>query len=242
MPLPDGPFIFVSYSSKDSDFVHAEIERLTRQGYAVWYDKGEIQPGLLWDEQIRRAIRACACFIVFITQDAVDSEHVRDEMGQALEAGKPFIPIYWEQVELPPGFEKPLRSIQALERYSMRRPELEYEAPLSKALSEYVKKIEPPHEVRDEGLKTEAAPPADDRPPDTLPKIVFFALALFAGGLLFLAFVVALTPYFTSPTPGDPLGSRLAGFMTSLFLTCVAVILSAGAFAVHRVYLRRKDV
>lgn len=242
MSLPDGPFIFVSYSSKDSDFVWPEIRRLEREGYKVWYDKGELQPGRLWAEEIDRAIEKCACFIAFITHDSVESVNVCDEIDQALKAGKPFISIYWDKVELPRRFEKPMRSIQALERYSMRQPELEYEVPLSRALSEYVEKTEPPPlENKVEGPEKETVPPSAVTRPDALPKIFFFALVLAGVIFLFLAFVAALTPYFTSPVTGDPLNSRLGGFLASLFFAVVALGLGGAAFAVHRVYLRRKN-
>ncbi len=220
MPLPDGPFIFVSYSSRDSHFVHPEIMRLERQGYKVWYDWGEIQPGRLWTMEICRAIKAWAFFLVFISQAALNSANVRDEMDEALKLGKPFICVYWEKVNLPKRFRTPTRKIQALERYALRRNE--YEGPLERALSEYVK-----------GVRHER--------PDSLAKIFFFTLLLSGGVFLFLAFVAFVTPYFSSPLPGDPLGNRLTGLLVSLFLAAVAVGMGAAAYAVRRVYLRRKN-
>jgi hypothetical protein len=224
MPPPNGPFIFVSYSSKDSHFVHPEIARLERQGYTVWYDKGELQPGLIWDQEIYQAIRACACFIVFISEAAVNSAHVLDEMDKALEVRKPFISVYWEKVNLPARFQEKVRRIQALERYALRRDE--YEEPLEKALFEYVKKTFRQRHTR----------------PDSLPKIVFFALLLSCVLFLFLAFVAIVTPYFSSPLPGDPLNNRLAGLLASLFFAVVAVGLCAAALLIRRTYLRRKNV
>lgn len=238
MPLPDGPFIFVSYSSRDSYFVHPEIVRLERQRYRVWYDKGNLQPSRVWAEEIRRAIDACACFMVFITEDAVNSPNVLVEMDQALEARKPFICVYWEKVELPPRFQKPVRRIQALERYALRRHE--YEGPLDRALSEHVEKTEIQPGQEDEGVEREPAPPPPLAQPDVLPLIVFFALILSAGASLFVACVAALIPYVGTPRPGDPFNSPLAGFAVSIFFAAVAACLSVGAFAVHKFYLRRR--
>jgi hypothetical protein len=51
----------------DSRFVHSGIVPLKRQSYRVWYDKGKLQPGRVWVEEIREAIKECACFIVLIT-------------------------------------------------------------------------------------------------------------------------------------------------------------------------------
>jgi hypothetical protein len=239
MSLPEGPFIFVSYSRRDSYFVHPEIERLERRGYKVWYDKGQLQPGLLWDEQIRRAVRASNCFVVFVSENAVNSERVCDEMDQALEANKPFVCVFLEKVELPPRFQEPILSMQTLERYALRRHE--YEEPLDRALSEYTGKTR--HTPGEEGARAERAAvlPQSQPRPDALPLIVFFGLLLAAGASLFLACVVPLVPYVGFGRPGDPLNSPLAGFMTGLFFAAVAASLGAGAYAVYRVYLRRKN-
>lgn len=223
MPPPNGPFIFVSYSSKDSHFVHPEVARLERQEYRVWYDKGDLQPALIWDKEIDCAIRACACFIVFVSEAALSSAHVLDEMDKALKAGKPFICVYWEKVELPPRFKEPMRRIQALERYAMRRDE--YEGPLERALSEYVKKAGDPRHKR----------------PDSLPKIVFFALLLLCVLFLFLAFEAIATPYFSSPLHDEALGSRLTGLLAGFGFAAIAVGLCAAALVLRWTHLRRKN-
>lgn len=223
MPPPNGPFIFVSYSSKDSHFVHPEVARFERQDYRVWYDKGDLQPALIWDEEIDRAIRACACFIVFVTEAALKSAHVLDEMDKALKAGKPFICVFWEKVELPPRFRKTVLRIQALERYAMRRDE--YEGPLERALSKYVKKATEPRHTR----------------PDSLPKIVFFALLLLCALFLFLAFEAIVTPYFSSPLPIGPLDSRLTMLLAGFGFAAIAVGLCAAALVLHWTHLRRKN-
>jgi hypothetical protein len=41
--------------------------------------------------------------------------------------------------------------------------------------------------------------------------------------------------------PGDPLGNPLNGLLAGLFFAAVSVGLGVAAFAVHRVYLRRKN-
>jgi hypothetical protein len=223
MPPPNGSFIFVSYSNTDRHFVHPEVARLERQGYRVWYDRGDIQPGLIWDEEIDWAIRECACFIVFISEAAVNSEPVCDEMDKALKADKRIVHIYLEKVTLPARFQKPMRRIQALERYTLRHDE--YEGLLEKGLSKYVKKATAPRHTR----------------PDPLPKIVFFSLLLSCVLFLFLAFVAIVTPYFSSPLPGDPLNSRLTGLLAGLFFAAVAAGLCAAALVVRGKYLRRKN-
>jgi hypothetical protein len=227
MSLSDGPFIFVSYKREDSDFVYAEIERLEKRGYKIWYDKGEIEPGLFWDSVIREAIEACACFIVFITQDSIDSPKVLAEIRQALTARKPFVSIHWEQVTLPPDLQEPILSRQLLERYALLKHE--YEEPLERALS--------PH--RRLGFGPRRLPPPDTRP-DALPEIVFFVLILLAVLSLLFAAMLVVTPYFTTVVPGDPWLNRLVGWLSGLIFTVIACGLGGAAFAVHRLRLRRR--
>jgi hypothetical protein len=236
-PKHDSPFIFVSYSSKDQIFVHKEVRRLKRQGCEIWYDSEGLEPALFWDDEISKAIKACACFVVFITRDALDSRHVRREIDLALAVGKPFISIYWEEVELPTKLQEPIRSRQALERYALHKSE--YEEPLMRALAQYTEFKPSSAESRNTSKKTpEAAQPLPTA--DVLPKIVFFSLTLLAVLTLLLAASIFAAPYFYAATPNDPLSNRLVGLVISLVFAAVAFGLGGGAFAVHKVYLRRK--
>ena len=236
MPIPEVPFIFVSYSNKDAGFVHSEIRRFERQGYKVWYDKGELQPARLWAEEIRKAIAACTCFIVFITEDSVDSHHVCDEIDQALRAKKPLIGVYWDNVELPAGLQKLVRSRQTLDRYSMHRAA--YEEPLSKTLSEYLPLTVPPHQESQITPKLFPSVPTSD----SLAKVVFFALILVGVLSLFLAVVVVLTPNIISAkSPEDIVNNRLIGVVGGLMFLVICLGVSGAAFAVFRVYLRRRN-
>jgi hypothetical protein len=240
MPAPEGPFIFVSYSSKDASFVHPEIKRLEKQGYKIWYDQAELQPARLWAEEIRKAIATCACFMVFITEDSVVSNHVCEEIDQALLADKPFIGIYWDNVELPSHLQKLVRSRQTLDRHSMHTSA--YEEPLTRALSEYITVTVPRSKVDHQEL--EIAPPKSPAAasPDILAKIVFFSLLLLVLLFLILAVVVVVTPNLVSAkSPDDLLNNRLMGLIGGLTFTIIALGLGGAAFAVFRIYLRRRQ-
>ena len=234
MPIPDGPYIFVSYSNKDASFVHLEIKRLERQGYKIWFDKGELQPGRVWAEEIRQAIAACTCFIVFITEDSVVSNHVCDEIDQALTANKRFIGIYWDNVELPAGLQRLVRSRQTIDRYSMHQSS--YEGPLRRALSEYITFTAPPTEPDLRPVLSARGPS-----PDILPKVVFFSLLALVGLCFCLAVVVVITPNLLSAkSPDDLLNNRLLGLFGGIMFTAIAFGLGGTAFAVFRVYLRKR--
>ena len=233
MPIPDGPFIFVSYSNKDAGFVHLEIKRLERQGYRVWFDKGEIQPSRIWTEEIRKAIAACACFMVFITEDSVVSNHVCDEIDQALTANKPFIGVYWDNVELPAGLQKLVRSRQTLDRYSMHKSA--YEAPLQRALSEYITFTVPQPEPATVPVPLPSRPPTE-----VLPKILFFSLlVLVAFFLCFTVVVIIASNFLPTKRPDDLISNPLLGVMGAITSAVIAFGLGVIAFVVFRVYLRK---
>ena len=233
MSLPDEAFIFASYSSKDTYFVHAEIERLKRQGYQVWYDQGELQPARFWDLEIRQAITACACFMVFITEDSILSEHVCDEIDQALRENKPFIAIYWDNVELPADLQTLVRKRQTLDRYSMHQPA--YEERLTKALSEHIHHLtlRPNPEIVPD-------PSPDPTPASNLPKIVIFALLAAAGIVWFLSVLFAISPPLISKSPEELKSNHVIGLIMGSTFFLFGLGLIGAAFAVFRTYLRRR--
>jgi len=231
-------FIFVSYSNIDSHFVHKEVERLESQGYRIWYDKGDqLQPSQLWADDISRAIKECSCFIVFITQHAVVSDNVRIEIAQALKAGKPFICIYWEKVQLPPEFREPIKKIQALERYSFSSREHQYERPLDRTLSKYVAKTEP---QKGRGYLPPSHPPATVVRHELLAKVVVFGLLLLGVICTFLAAGGFVAPYL-SKLPGDPFGVPWMGVAVGSTFLFMALVLGGGALAIHLNYVRKKN-
>lgn len=230
MSLPEQPFIFVSYSSKDSDVVYPEIMRLVGRGYGykVWYDKGgQLQPGLAWDNSIREALLACSCFIVFMTQDAINSENVRKEIDLALEVGKPFICVYLEKITLPLKYQEHIPTIQALERYAMH--EDEYELPLKRALTAYI------------GPGWDNSPPLPAPRLDMLPTIIFYALLALVAACLLLALTAVVTPHIPSKTVDGPLGDPVMGVLAGVGFTIFAFILGGMALAVYGIYLRRRN-
>ena len=115
----DAPYVFVSYSHKDSAQIYPEINELHQQGYRIWYDEG-IDPGNEWPEEIALALAACSHFVVFVSPAAVESENVRNEVNFALNKGKPFLAVHLSETRLPPGLELRMGDRQAVMKYRMR--------------------------------------------------------------------------------------------------------------------------
>lgn len=112
------PFIFVSYSHKDGKEVFAEIARLHRLGYRIWYDEG-IEPGSEWSDEIAKAVEKAAYFIVFVSENAIRSPNVRKEINFALNLGKPFVAIHLAETKLSPGLELQMADLQAILKWRL---------------------------------------------------------------------------------------------------------------------------
>ena len=112
------PYIFVSYSHKDSSMVFKEIVRLYHAGYRIWYDEG-IDPGNEWPDEVALALEKSSFFIVFVSLNSIISQNVKNEINFALNKHKPFLAIYINETELPSGLMLRMGDIQAIFRYKM---------------------------------------------------------------------------------------------------------------------------
>ena len=119
------PYIFISYARLDKDKVYAEIKRFNDAGFHVWYDEG-ITPGNEWSDEIAQALSNCAVFVVLLTPSSAPREAVLNEISFALDEGKPFLAIYLEGTELPPGLRLRISRKQAILKYNMTDEEYEF--------------------------------------------------------------------------------------------------------------------
>lgn len=107
------PYIFISYSHRDSDLVLPIIYRLKEEGYNVWYDDG-IEAGTEWDENVAKHIEKCSYFIVFVSDNYIGSKNCKDELNYSRDLNKEMFLIYLKDVELPGGMAMRLNRIQAV--------------------------------------------------------------------------------------------------------------------------------
>lgn len=107
--------IFISYSRHDQEFVTRLATDLNEQVAFVWLDRSTIQPGQRWHDEIMEGIQECKAFIVVLSPDAVESRHVREELGRAQELGKTIFPVIYRPAEWTGVFESIVRDIQTLD-------------------------------------------------------------------------------------------------------------------------------
>ncbi|MBP3395658.1 MAG: toll/interleukin-1 receptor domain-containing protein [Clostridia bacterium] len=110
------PYIFISYAHKDDAMVLPTIVALQRAGYRVWYDAG-IQVGTEWPENIARHLLRSTLAIAFISQNAVASDHCRQEITYAISKKVPMLTVRLDDAPMPPGVEMQLNLRQTLNAY-----------------------------------------------------------------------------------------------------------------------------
>lgn len=85
------PFVFISYSHKDREVVLSIIKSLYESGWKIWYDEG-LTIGDRYDETIKAHVKNCSAFLLFVTNESVDSFYIKDnEIPWAIEFDKPII-------------------------------------------------------------------------------------------------------------------------------------------------------
>lgn len=93
--------IFISYARADEEFVLKLAKDLRAAGVDLWLDQFDISPGMTWDEAVEAALEACPNFMIVLSENAVDSRSVNDEVSFALEENKDIIPVLYKQCKIP---------------------------------------------------------------------------------------------------------------------------------------------
>jgi hypothetical protein len=107
------PYVFVSYSHKDSNIVYKAIEQLCAEYFRIWYDEG-IEPGRIWKDVLEQKIKGSHCVLAFISPEAMSSSHVIRELNLTKLFGKWILPVYLTQTNLPESISEYVSSFQAM--------------------------------------------------------------------------------------------------------------------------------
>lgn len=85
--------VFVSYSTKNSEYAYKLADKLRTQGFDVWIDNAELRSSDNWWESIVLALRSCNAVIVIMTPEAKQSKWVQREVTLADNWNKPTFPV-----------------------------------------------------------------------------------------------------------------------------------------------------
>lgn len=114
----DEDYTFISYAHKDFEQVNEILCEVNDLGYNLWYDEG-IDPGNEWAEEIAYALFKSKLFIVFVSNNAMNSKNVINECFYALDNGIPFLAVFLEEAEYTKGLSLRASSTQAIMKYRM---------------------------------------------------------------------------------------------------------------------------
>ncbi|MCD7956987.1 MAG: toll/interleukin-1 receptor domain-containing protein [Lachnospiraceae bacterium] len=92
-----GPYIFISYSHKNTKAIEETVRTMQSDGFRLWFDK-YIEYGNEWDEVIAEKIEACSCMICMVSSGYAASENCKDEHSFAKELDIPRILVYLEDI------------------------------------------------------------------------------------------------------------------------------------------------
>lgn len=98
----DQPFIFISFCHKDEALVWPLIERLTIDGFRVWYDDG-LHPGDDWPEVVGTHISQCSACIAVISAESSRSHNCNNERTFAINENKPLVSVILEKFYMSTG-------------------------------------------------------------------------------------------------------------------------------------------
>lgn len=90
----EAPFVFVSYTHDDT-IVLEDINRLTRLGYRIWYDR-DIRGTEQFEAKIAEKINQCAVYLVFVSTRSLDADWVRWEFKRAARVEARILPVFLE--------------------------------------------------------------------------------------------------------------------------------------------------
>lgn len=85
---------FVSYSSVDVEVAKAVADSCEKTGAAVFLDQRSLQPSSLWYDALKTNLADADIVFVLISEAALKSRYVNQEIGMAKQAGAKVVPLF----------------------------------------------------------------------------------------------------------------------------------------------------
>ncbi len=97
------PYLFISYSHKDTAAVYPILDELHKKKYRIWYDES-CEVGNDFRVELRTRIEKARAVILFVSKNSMESPFCGMEIICARENLKDIFPIYLDEVDVPPAF------------------------------------------------------------------------------------------------------------------------------------------
>ena len=108
-------YVFISYSSKDNEYVSQLAEKLKENGVAYWKAPEMIMGGSNYAKEIPKAIAQCSVFLLVLSKTSQASMWVEKEIDTAICHKKVILPIRIDDEPLNDLFRFYLNNVQLLQ-------------------------------------------------------------------------------------------------------------------------------
>ena len=106
------PYLFVSYSHRDTKTVNEVLEKIDKEKFRIWYDD-TMEIGDDFREELRAKIERCSAILLFLSNATIQSKYCGMEIITAYKYEKRIYPIYLEEnVDIPPALSMILDNLQ----------------------------------------------------------------------------------------------------------------------------------
>lgn len=109
------PYVFVSYSHKDSEIVFPIIKMLLERGVRLWCDVESIPVGINYSDWIATKLSNSKVFLLNLSSNSCVSDYVRMELGFARRKKIARFPILLEDIVMQDGVDLEINSDQRID-------------------------------------------------------------------------------------------------------------------------------
>lgn len=103
--IGDEPYLFVSYSHRDTAAVYPILDILYDNKYRLWYDES-CETGNDFRDELKNKIEGCSGVVLFVSESSMNSPFCGMEILCAKEKNKRIFPVYLgDNLEIPPAFQ-----------------------------------------------------------------------------------------------------------------------------------------
>lgn len=106
--------IFISYATDDYEpYVQYLVKAFDKEHISYWIDRRDIPASKDWASVIDTALEECQLLVLCVTSTSLERRNVQVEWRYVMEAGKPVVPLVFEQPDHWPAHLKPVQYINA---------------------------------------------------------------------------------------------------------------------------------
>ena len=108
-------YVFISYSSKDINFVKQLTDMMNKESIAYWKAPDMIGPGSNYAKEIPKAISECELFLLVLSSNSQDSIWVEKELDSAICCRKKIIPLRIDDKDMNDLYKFYLNNVQMVQ-------------------------------------------------------------------------------------------------------------------------------